>query len=103
MDEHKIRPLEIFPQLYIGDYFADTLALSASEHSALRLPLMQLWLTGTVPTSDEHFSRVTGAPLRASRTLQTALGPLLAVAASRIDVCKHTPATFDGKRLLYRF
>jgi uncharacterized protein YdaU (DUF1376 family) len=35
------RLYEEFAPLYIGDYFADTLHLSAEEHRALRLLLLQ--------------------------------------------------------------
>ena len=39
---------EPYAHLYVGDYFADTLDLSAHEHCALRLLLLETWVRGPV-------------------------------------------------------
>ena len=39
---------EPYAHLYVGDYFADTLDLSAHEHCALRLLLLETWVHGPV-------------------------------------------------------
>ena len=52
MPGRSIQPLEIFSQLYIGDYFADTLEFSAEEHAAFRLLLLHIWLDRSEPLED---------------------------------------------------
>jgi uncharacterized protein YdaU (DUF1376 family) len=37
--------------LYAGEYFSDTLHLSAAEHRALRLLLLKNWVRGFVPNA----------------------------------------------------
>src|SRR3954454_15782970 len=39
---------EPYAYLYLGDYFADTLDLSADEHRALRLLLLETWVRGPI-------------------------------------------------------
>src|SRR4051794_36727269 len=39
---------EPYAHLYVGDYFADTLDLTAHEHRALRLLLLETWVRGPV-------------------------------------------------------
>jgi len=39
---------DAYAHLYVGDYFADTLDLSAHEHRALRLLLLETWVRGPV-------------------------------------------------------
>lgn len=43
---HRTIPMEVPSQLYIGDYFADTLHFAANEHSAFGALLLHLWLAG---------------------------------------------------------
>ena len=39
---------EPYAHLYVGDYFTDTLDLSAHEHCALRLLLLETWVRGPI-------------------------------------------------------
>jgi 5-methylcytosine-specific restriction endonuclease McrA len=99
IEKPAIRPLEIFSELYVGDYFADTLELSASEHDAFRLLLMRLWLVCTLPTSDLEFAHVTGLPIDDCSGVRKTLGTLLKNAASRIERWKQAVKALDGQRL----
>src|SRR6476620_8168880 len=47
---------EPYAHLYVGDYFADTLDLSAHEHCALRLLLLETWVRG--PVGNVRLARV---------------------------------------------
>ena len=47
---------EPYAHLYVGDYFADTLGLSALEHFALRLLLLETWVRG--PVGNARLARV---------------------------------------------
>src|SRR6476660_7199057 len=49
---------EPYAHLYVGDYFADTLDLSAHEHCALRLLLLETWVRG--PVGNVRLARVAG-------------------------------------------
>jgi hypothetical protein len=54
-----IQPLhEPYAHLYVGDYFTDTLDLSAHEHCALRLLLLETWVRG--PVGNMRLARVAG-------------------------------------------
>jgi len=85
--------------LYIGDYFADTLDFSTQEHDALRLILVHIWLTGTVPSTRREFAKIIGVSMRQAGPLQASLLFLLPSAAARIEICKRALAGFVGKRL----
>src|SRR6188768_3163096 len=49
---------EPYAHLYVGDYFTDTLDLSAHEHCALRLLLLETWVRG--PVGNVRLARVAG-------------------------------------------
>jgi hypothetical protein len=97
--DHGIRPLEIFSQLYAGDYLNDTLEFTAAEHDAFRLLLVHLWLAGRVPIMNRTFAKIAQVDVREWKEMRTSLFPLLQLAATRIENCKRAISTFDGKRL----
>lgn len=92
------KPLEIYSDLYIGDYFADTLQFSTADHAAFRLPLLHLWLTE--PTDGRpDFATIAGASASRWHTMEPILSPAWTVANSNIEKCKAALRAHDGKRL----
>lgn len=90
-------PIEISSQLYIGDYFGDTLRLSAQEHSVLGALLLHLWLSGHVPWWTLPITG--GLTSKEWRKLRKAVAPLYNRAASNIGQWKKAICAYDGKRL----
>jgi uncharacterized protein YdaU (DUF1376 family) len=46
--QSRLNTMEPYAYLYVGDYFADTLDLTANQHRALRLLLLETWVRGFV-------------------------------------------------------
>lgn len=93
----KTRSLEIYSQLYIGDYFSDTLEFSAAEHSAFRLLLLHTWLHGAPSRwRMRSIAQVNRSQWPSTKRL---IRPLLAVAATNIGRWKDAIRAFDGQRL----
>jgi HNH endonuclease len=90
-------PVEISSQLYIGDYFADTLQLSQQEHAALGALLMHLWLYG--PVTLWRFAAVVGVNGAEWRKLRGATLPLYKAAIANIEQWKEAIHAYDGQRL----
>jgi len=91
------RSLEIYSQLYIGDYFADTLDFSSAEHSAFRLLLLHTWLHG--PPSRWRMRWIAQVDRSQWASMKRLIQPLLAVAATNIEGWKDAIRAFDGQRL----
>src|SRR4029077_15854167 len=96
---------EPYAHLYVGDYFADTLDLSAREHCALRLLLLETW--GRGPVGNVRLARVAGLTKDEWQGIKAAVLPLLRRCAA--ENCRkpqpHTGlrrATASGSRLAYR-
>ena len=66
---------EPYAHLYVGDYFADTLDLSALEHCALRLLLLETWVRG--PVGNVRVARVAGLTKEEWQAIKPAVLPLL--------------------------
>lgn len=97
MRAEQLRSLEIYSELYIGDYFADTLDFSAAEHSAFRLLLLHTWLHGAPGRwRMRALAQVDRTQWRCTKVL---IQPLLAVATANIDKWKDAIRAFDGQRL----
>ena len=88
---------EPYGHLYVGDYFADTLNLSAAEHRALRLLLLETWLCGSVPR--KRLAAVARLPPEEWRTVQLSVLPLLLDVRPRILQSLKRLRMFDGQRL----
>ena len=73
---------EPYAHLYVGDYFADTLDLSAHEHCALRLLLLETWVRG--PVGNVRLARVAGLTKDEWQGIKAAVLPLLRSVQPRI-------------------
>jgi len=88
---------EPYANLYLGDYFADTLDLSADEHRALRLLLLETWVRG--PIGNVRIPPIAGLTKEDWQAIKPSVLPLLRSAQPRIaESLKHI-RTFDGRRL----
>jgi hypothetical protein len=90
-------PAEICAQLYIGDYFGDTLRLSHQEHAAFGALLLHVWLNG--PVNRWKFAATTGLHAREWRKIRNAVLPLYKIAVANIEQWKEAIHAYDGKRL----
>src|ERR1700759_593848 len=97
MAHHTIRPLDIFSQLYIGDYFADTLTFTADEHAAFRLLLLHTWLVNDGVAHD--LPGIAGVDPEQWHDLAPAILPLLVAARSKIAAWKAGLKPYNGMRL----
>ena len=96
MPENK-RALEIYSELYIGDYFADTLNFSSVEHAAFRLLLLHTWLNGA--PRKWRMRAIAGIDRAQWRSMKPAVLPMLAIATANIEKWKNALRAFDGMRL----
>ena len=88
---------EPYAHLYVGDYFADTLDLSAHEHRAFRLLLLETWVRG--PVGHARLSSVTRLTKEEWQAVKPIVLPLLRCVQPRFaESLKHIRA-FDGQRL----
>jgi uncharacterized protein YdaU (DUF1376 family) len=67
---------EAYSYLYIGDYFSDTLNLSAREHAAFRHLLLHMWLHG-VASDDAALAYIPGLSAPEWGAAKAAILPLL--------------------------
>jgi hypothetical protein len=86
-----------YAHLYVGDYFADTLDLSAHEHRALRLLLLETWVHG--PIGNVRLPRVAGLTTEEWRAVKPAVLPLLRRVQPMVAESIKRIRTFDGQRL----
>lgn len=86
-----------YAHLYIGDYFVDTLELSANEHRALRLLLLETWLSG--PVGHSRLAKIAGVTEEEWRLIKPAIMPLLRGVQPRIAQSLRNIRRFDGRRL----
>jgi hypothetical protein len=73
-----------YAYLYPGDYVADTMHLTAVEHRALRLLLLEIWLRGRLPRAN---------------VVRSNIWPLLKRARPRIVESLKQLRSYDGRRL----
>ena len=88
---------EPYAHLYVGDYFADTLDLSAHEHCALRLLLLETWVRG--PVGNVRLASVARLTKEEWQAIKPAVLPLLRSVQPRILESLNYIRTFDGQRL----
>jgi competence protein ComEA len=91
-------PMEVHSQLYIGDYFADTLHFTANEHSTFGGLLLNLWLIGT-ERNVVKIAAAIGLSPEEWREVSETVSPLFQVAATNIAGWKEALRSYDGKRL----
>ena len=98
MTRASVRALhEPYVYLYIGDYFADTLALAAHEHRALRLLLLETWVRG--PVGNVRLAEVAGLTKLEWQAVKPSVLPLLRTVQLRIAERLKRIRAFDGQRL----
>ena len=73
---------EPYAHLYVDDYFADTLDLSAHEHCALRLLLLETWVRG--PVGNVRLASVAGLTKEEWQAIKPSVLPLLRRVQPRI-------------------
>src|SRR5438105_14867344 len=78
--------LEPYAHLYVGDYFADTLNLTANQHRALRLLLLESWVRGFV--ANARLPTVARVDKNECKAIKPVVLPLLANVRSRISQCR---------------
>ena len=89
---------EPYAYLYVGDYFADTLDLSAPEHRALRLLLLETWVRG--PVGHVRLAQVTRLTPAEWQEVKPGVLPLLRAVQPRIAQSLKNIRAYDGQRLL---
>ena len=72
---------EPYAYLYLGDYFADTLDLSADEHRALRLLLLETWVRG--PIGNVRLPSIAGLTKEDWQAIKPSVLPLLTQRAAQ--------------------
>jgi hypothetical protein len=98
MADRSIAPLEIFSELYIGDYFADTLQFSAAEHAAFRLLLLHTWLREAHDAQPDLVA-IAGVSRGNWRLMAPTILPLLNIALTNIEKWKAALRAYDSMRL----
>jgi len=88
---------EPYGHLYVGDYTADTFELTAQEHRALRLLLLETWVRG--PVGHGRLAAVARLTKQDWSTVKRAVLPLLRQVQPRIAKSIEHLRSFDGKRL----
>jgi len=88
---------EPYAHLYVGDYFADTLDLSAHEHCALRLLLLETWVRG--PVGNVRLASVARLTKEEWQAIKPVVLPLLRSVQPKIVESLNYIRTFDGRRL----
>jgi len=88
---------EPYAHLYIGDYFADTLELTANQHRALRLLLLETWVRGFV--ANARIPTVARVDKSEWKAIKPVVLPLLANVRPRIAQSLAQLRRFDGQRL----
>jgi uncharacterized protein YdaU (DUF1376 family) len=76
---HEAGPVSLhepYAHLYVGDYFSDTLNLSAREHRALQLLLFHAWVDGIALGEDATLTRVTGLTICDWESIKPTVLPL---------------------------
>jgi|SRR5579872_2206610 len=84
-------------QLYLGDYFADTLDLTAREHRAFRLLLLETWIYGFV--ANAPLAAVAQVTQSEWRCIKPVVLPLLVSVRPRIAESLERLRAYDGRRL----
>src|SRR5258705_11629603 len=86
---------EPYANLYPGDYFTDTLDLSAYEHRALRLLLLKTW--GRGPIGNVRLPAIAGLTKEDWQAVKPSVLPLLRSAQPRIaESLKHIRLSTGG-------
>ena len=80
-----------FMQLYVGDYLADTLHLSAEEHGAYLLLLMTMWRSdGSLPDDHQKLARICRVSPKRWQTVWGAISEFFTVEDGRIKNARLT-------------
>ena len=88
---------DAYAHLYVGDYVADTLHLTAAEHFAFRALLLATWLHGAAPNA--RLARRAGLTRREWTTAKAIVMPLLLRMRPRIAESVAELRRYDGQRL----
>ena len=88
---------EPYAHLYVRDYVADTLHLTAAEHRVLRVLLLATWLHGSAPNG--RLARLAGLTRHEWNAAKAAVTPLLIRVRPRISESVAELRRYDGQRL----
>jgi hypothetical protein len=87
-------------RLYIGDYVADTMKLTADQHAVLQTLLLQLWLQRPASLKERWIRKQAGLSTWEWRAIRSHLLEVLETALTGIARWNEGIKAYDGRRLL---
>jgi uncharacterized protein YdaU (DUF1376 family) len=84
--------------LYVADYLADTLHLSATEHGAFILLLMHRWQHGSLPDDARKLAPIAGVSRQRWPAIWASIKPLLCDGAGSTEQSRPSCALPRGAR-----
>ena len=94
-----MKPIDAISELYLGDYFADTLHFSSDEHQAFRLLLLHIWIHGRLPRFKRKLASLAQKTPAEWQEMRDIISPLLKTSLENIASWKQSLRRYDGQRL----